>query len=587
MPRREHAQEKYSNSDSECERKRSDSDDKKHSDSDSHEKCKCNFRHDYAEVYKYFKYLLETDDKLMVRGSPAFLTATNTLAEAIPQNFQISLQNIFLEYNVSHLLPDSPFTIRRTGIYIYFFVISTDQATQVTLFVNGEPLLLDRVGNNSGAGQLVLRGLVQLVDGDSIIIRNNLSSVAAVQSALNIGGSLIGNPSTFLIAMVATTVPAVPSPDFSLECLSKKELKHFRKLKYDYLDDNDLMLDGYRAKGSFYNVLAQNIPVSTDIVWENATATHSVELNTTIPSQINVMDDGYYKIIVILNVDLPSQFTLLINGSPMLNTTQGINKSGQLSIRTIQLLRKNDYITIRNYTSGTSINLVPIAGGTDNAQSANLTLFKIGSIDQSVPTPTYVLPCCKLKCYSKMYNRFRNYLLSQPDLMLSGTGAYLSIMSDTYQAIPLNAPVEWNINDINQSIQHINGTYESTIEISGYYDISFDIICNEAMQFAICVNGVAVPSAIGGRTSGAARMLLKQILLLNRGDIVTVENHTSNAGTITTSLNSGGNEVDKNRTLVLLLLSPLNKCVHRSMKCKYTTVSPAVHANITKTYEFS
>lgn len=587
MPRREKTQEKYSNSDSECERKRSDSDDKKHSNSDSHEKCKCNFRHDYCEVYKYFKYLLETDDDLMVRGSPAFLTATNTLAEAIPQNYPMTLENIFLEYNVDHLLPNSPFHIRKTGTYIYFFVISTDQATQIALFVNGQPLILDRVGNNSGAGQLVLRGLVQLEDGDSIVIRNNVSSAASVQSALNIGGSLIGNPSTFLIAMIATTVPAVPSPNFSLECLSKKELKHFRKLKNDYLNDADLMLDGYRAKGSFYNVLAQTIPVSTDIVWENATATNNIELNTTIPSQINIMEDGYYKIICVLNVDLPSQFTLLINGIPMINTTQGINKGGQLSLRTIQLLRKNDYITIRNYTSGTSINLVALAGGFDDAVSAIINLFKISSIDQSVPTPTYVLPCCKLHCYRKMYDQFRNYLLSQPDLQLSGSRAYISTMSDTYQSIPLKSLVEWNINNIKQNFTHITGTYEITVDISGYYDVSFDIICNEAPQFALYKNGVLLPESVAGRTSGAARLLLKQILLLLKGDVITAVNHASNAGTITTSLNSGGNEVDKNRTLVLWLLSPLSNCTHRSMKCKYTTVSPAVPANITKSYEYS
>ena len=367
MPRREKSREncsdkeyseKYSNSDSECKprRKRCDSDEKRSSDSDekrrsdSDEKCKCNFKRDYCEIYKYFKYLLEIDNDLMVRGSPAFLTSTNALADIIPQNYPIKIENIVLKYNIDHLLLDSPFHVRKSGTYLYFFVISTDQATQVALFVNGVPLYLDRVGNNSGADQLVLRGLVNLNDGDSIIVRNSLSSAAAVQSSLNIGGELIGNPSTLLLVMVANLTPAVPSSDFSLECLSKKDMKHFKKLKNAYLTDPDLMLAGFNAKGSFYTVLPQTVNVNSDIVWDNSTATYNVELNTTTPSQITIMEDGYYKIISVLNVNLPTQITLFVNGIPMLDTTQGINKSGQLSIRTLLSLRKNDYITIRNYT---------------------------------------------------------------------------------------------------------------------------------------------------------------------------------------------------------------------------------------------
>ena len=180
-----------------------------------------------------------------------------------------------------------------------------------------------------------------------------------------------------------------------------------------------------------------------------------------------------------------------------------------------------------------------------------------------------------------MYDRFRNYLLSQCDLQLSGSGAYISVISDTFQSIPLNTPVEWNISDINQNVSHTTGTYEVTVNISGYYDISFDILCNEAAQLSLFINGVLQPSMIVGRTSASSRLLGKQIILLNKGDVLKVLNHTSYAGTLTTGLNCGGNEVDKNRTLVLLLLSPLNNCKHNGIKCKYTVVSPAVPANIT------
>ena len=90
--------ENCSDSDTQC-KKNVESDHKprrKRCDSDSDEKCPCDFKNDYDMVYKYYKYLLETDENLMVRGSPAFTSATNTLADIIPQNYPVVLENVQL-----------------------------------------------------------------------------------------------------------------------------------------------------------------------------------------------------------------------------------------------------------------------------------------------------------------------------------------------------------------------------------------------------------------------------------------------------------------------------------------------------------
>jgi hypothetical protein len=551
--------------------------DSSRSDSDR-EDCDCLKTKDFNQIYKYYKYLLQTDPGLMISGSQGYASATNTISEIIPQNFPVTLENLILSHNVDHLNFYSPHHIRQSGIYLYLFAITTDQATQIALFVNGQPQYLDRVGSNSGAGQILLRGLLKLNNGDSLVIRNNLSGSATFTSNLYVGGTLIGNPSTLVIAMIAPNNPTTLDTDFDLKCLKKKELKLFRKLSHRLDLDPDVSLRGARVYGAIYTKSAQTVPINADIVWDNYNNINGISWSASAPTNITVLEDGMYCIMTILNVNVAAQITLCINNTPNVDTTQGINRGGMLSIRTIKQLYKNDIITIRNFTSTTSFDLVANAGGKYDTNAAILTIHMMGPVVPVVPEQPTKINYCKKHLYKNLYPTFVNYLLSHPEYMIAGCGAYISTMSDTKQVIPVNTPIEWNINNLNYNMRFVTGTSDIVINISGIYELSFDILTDEPAQYTLFVNGVPDLTTTTGRTGGASRLLMKQILKLYADDVISIRNYESNAGILYIALNAGGIEVEKNRTFVLFLLAPLDvKKPCKSMKSTCTKyISQAV-----------
>jgi hypothetical protein len=162
--------------------------------------------------------------------------------------------------------------------------------------------------------------------------------------------------------------------------------------------------------------------------------------------------------------------------------------------------------------------------------------------------------------------------------MIAGCGAYISTMSDTKQVIPVNTPIEWNINNLNYNMRFVTGTSDIVINISGIYELSFDILTDEPAQYTLFVNGVPDLTTTTGRTGGASRLLMKQILKLYADDVISIRNYESNAGILYIALNAGGIEVEKNRTFVLFLLAPLDvKKPCKSMKSTCTKyISQAV-----------
>ena len=139
------------------------------SDSDS-EKCS------FDEIYKYYKYRLVKDDSLMVAGSTSYIYAHDDDGEMIPRNYSTSMSKVPITNNVQHLYPGSPFYVREEGVYIFYFVANVDQSSQFALFVNGLEVALTRCGNNAGAGQLVVRNMIELKENDAILIRNSEST---------------------------------------------------------------------------------------------------------------------------------------------------------------------------------------------------------------------------------------------------------------------------------------------------------------------------------------------------------------------------------------------------------------------------
>ena len=109
------------------------------------------------------------DKELMVTGSTSYLCMNNNELTTIPKNYEVKLNNVSLKKNIDLGYVNVPYYVREEGIYILFFVINSNQASQFSFYVNGLEQPLTRYGNNSGAGQLILRTMLKLKNLSAIV----------------------------------------------------------------------------------------------------------------------------------------------------------------------------------------------------------------------------------------------------------------------------------------------------------------------------------------------------------------------------------------------------------------------------------
>ena len=514
------------------------------SDSEMKER-KCHFN----DLYNYYKYRMITDEELMVQGSKAYMYATNTLTETLPQEQAATLENIFANYNIDNLYTSSPFYVRKNGVYLVEFVINTDQAAQFCIFVNSEAQEISRCGTNSGSGQLLIKALLRLKENDAVIIRNDMSAIPTVTSTNYTGGLQVGNPSTLSIVYLAPyDFPVVKMDD----CLDESEERLFCKLYNKLLSDPDLMLNGFSTHASIYSDVVQTVLPEESFVFNNSLNVHNVMVDPS--NNLVIMEDGVYQVDFLVNTVLAGQVSLFVNGMPMENTTVGVNKGmSQISCWSLVELHKNDVLTLVNHTSANgNIQTYSMAGGPHNIFGVLLQLFKVAPLNK-------ILPCYHNvnKYYTELYCKFKNYLLKKDNLLLTGSSDYINVVSSTKQLIANQQPFDWSIVNVQSNILHVNGSYSCTINKTGIYNVLYDIIANEPSQMSLFVNGVRDIHTTTGKNSGSSRNTMNQHIELNKGDVIEVRNDDSYVSNITPSINAGGLLPGNNRMFILFLLSNL------------------------------
>ena len=172
--------------------------------------------------------------------------------------------------------------------------------------------------------------------------------------------------------------------------------------------------------------------------------------------------------------------------------------------------------------------------------------------------------CKTCDFYTSNKKDFKRHSLTNKHLLLTGANAHLGVSAAAPQKVTINENFNWSTELVKRDIKYTQGMDNITIKQSGTYDIFADIICNESVQIALFVNGKPLPSTIFGRDSGAVRCLMRQMIKLYRGDLITVNNYESSIGTVTVAENPGGNAVGQSATFTLFLLS---KCDDRVEKC--------------------
>lgn len=529
---------KHSESEKEHCKKEKESDYESHSGSDSSNKEKCSF----DEVYKYYKYRLLNDNSLMVGGSNAYISSYNNIQTQITQGNPVILNNDYLKYNIEHKNINAPFCVRESGIYIIFFIATTDEASQFTIFINGEEQILTTTGNNAGSGQTVFRSMIQLNENDTVLMRNWRSAAPSINLPLHVGGLLDGNNLTFLLIKIA----ALPNNEYkhisetwNASCLSRRKHYLFKKILEKMLCDKELMLKGFNVHGVFYNQNSQVVLTEAPIIFDSNNSVSGLSWSLSTPDQVKILEDGVYKLFFMANTNVSAQFSIFINGISIDSIIQGSNKgAGQISIRGIIELKKNDIIQVVNHTSPNSqIVISQNAGGIFPVLSVCLTIFKIA------PLCKPIINDCKLNDYhKKCFEKFKCFLLSNKCLQLAGSPAYINVATTHKQLIDINSPIDWEVTSLKEHIYHKQSTTDFIINKDGIYDIFADLIASEPTQITLFINGIPDMKTTVGRDSGGNRTLMRQFIKLCKGDIITIRNYESTMGTLNTTLNSGGLE---------------------------------------------
>jgi len=552
----EHKEKKHSKKNSKkgskkCSNKSDKCSESSHSES-SHKEKYC-----FDDVYKYYKNCLVKDDSLMVAGSSAYINSVNNIDQVIPQSYPVAFNENHETYNIDHPNLNAPFCVRESGIYIIFFIVVSEQASQFTLFINGLAQELTTTGNNAGAGQIVFRQMIQLEKDDSVVIRNYQSVSSALETALYVGGLNKGNNETFLLMKIA------PLPcehdheckEWSLDCLSKRKQYLFKKILDKMLCDKELMLKGFNVHGTFHTNKTQTVITENNIVYDSSSNVAGLGWSDVSGDQIKICEDGVYKIFFLATTNTSCQFTVYLNNNPIDHSTQGSNRgAGQTSIRVLTECSKGDVITVKNHTSfNGQLVISEYAGGVYPSVSAITTIFKIA--------PKCKPSTCDIKLnkyHEKCCESFKKYLLHNKCLQVAGSPAYINVTSSIAQSLAVNQPLLWELTTIKKDFHHRQCTTSLEVKKDGIYDIFADLITNEPSQLTLFVNGTPDLNTIFGRDSGANRVLMRQFVKLCKGDIVEVRNYESSAGTLHTPLNSGGSRPGHPCFFMTFLLSPDN-----------------------------
>ena len=359
------------------------------------------------------------------------------------------------------------------------------------------------------------------------------------------------------------------------------KLAHFMKRKL--LRDKCLMPAGSDAYASIYNVSAQSVRLNNNVLFDSNQLMFNIDHTPGNP-EIYIRVPGYYVFTFSINTDQSGQFALFVNNDPHYETICGKNAgAGQIISRCILHFNCNDVLTIRNfYTGSIPVDINTFAGSsTILGTNAEVILFKINTdcVAEKVK-PLQWSPALEelekhRECHDKededdkykqlihdkkcLFEKVECKLLQDKSLMLNFSDTFGMFWNTDRQDILLESPILFALHKKGKHIEHVNGTAELKVLKAGVYVMEFCINTIQPCQFSIFINGVLEPTTTAGTNKGAGQLLLRQTLALNENDVVTVVNHQSAIGTITTSLNAGGTLPGVNSSMVLYRIAPLCK----------------------------
>ena len=151
-------------------------------------------------------------------------------------------------------------------------------------------------------------------------------------------------------------------------------------------------------------------------------------------------------------------------------------------------------------------------------------------------------------------------MLCDSELMLKGYNIHGTFYSQITQTVPTESDFVYdtslNVTNLTWSSSNPSKVY---INEDGIYKVFFVTDTLTPVQIAFTVNDIPIESTIMGTNKGATQTSIRTLLSLKKGDFVSVKNHTSANGFITTAIHCGGSLSSVNALLSIFKLAPICK----------------------------
>lgn len=340
------------------------------------------------------------------------------------------------------------------------------------------------------------------------------------------------------------------------ECEYVKDFENtYKYLKNRLITDEGLQAAGSDAYASIFNVSAESLGIGSPVTFDSNQNLLNID-HVLGSGDIAIRKSGVYFVIYAVNTDQPLQLSLFVNNVYQQVTNIGKNTGAtQLFAETLLNLKKNDVITLRNWISGVNPVVIPVAaGGTLIGVNAEIVLMKVAPLPEDVACLDEDMKINRKQRH--FFKKLEEKMLCDPALLLNFTDTHGAFYRVSQQTLNVGDSVIFEGNNNVRGMTNAPGTGNIVVNKSGAYYFTFAVESNKASQFTVFINGIPDLTTTAGINKAAGQLILRQILMLKAGDVLSVRNYISSIGSIDTSLNAGGLAQGTQATLIVYRLGP-------------------------------
>lgn len=330
----------------------------------------------------------------------------------------------------------------------------------------------------------------------------------------------------------------------------------YKYLKHRLIKDRSMMPYGSDAHSSYYSTRAQMVVLGAPVLFDYNQ--DSLNIDHAVGSgDLYVRKDGLYVLVFSANTQQAVQMAVFVNDVLIPSSVVGKNSgAAQLIIREFLYLNKDDHITVRNFNSAIgTIDIDPNIGGTIAGTNTEIVLNKIA------PLPKYI---CDRERNNNRKNKNRHLfkeilekMLCDKSLDLYYSEAYGAFWRVSPQTLAVGDAVIFEAHRNLKCMENVVGTSDVIAKLSGSYMFEFIMEANKSCQMTLFVNGIPDLTTTVGIDKAAGTVYLRQVLQIQAGDVITIRNHISSAGTIDLTATVGGLQTGNQAILIVKRIGPL------------------------------